>query len=375
MKIVVLTKRQYMRKDLLDDRYGRFWEIPQVLAARGHQVRGFTLSYEDKKEGPVDQGQPSPVTWASFNAGKPRAAGLWRFMKDVSRALRDDKPDIIWACSDSLYVIAGARLAKRHGALLVADLYDNFEAYDAARIPFVIPLFHQALRRADLITVVSDRLRDKIQGQIGSDAEVRTLVNGIPDGMFRPMNKADGRRRYNIPLDAPVLGCTGILTAERDGDFVLRAYQTLRTHIPDLHLLIAGARDTQIVVPDDKQIIDCGAVPQADLARIISSMDLAVIANNRTAFSEYTFPQRLYETLACGVPVLASQVGAVQDALRDYPACLFEPGNMDDFVSKAQSLLTDTVRPEIPLVNWPGQAGQLEGWMTQLLEVRGNEPR
>ena len=27
MKILVLTKRQYMGKDLLDDRFGRFWEL------------------------------------------------------------------------------------------------------------------------------------------------------------------------------------------------------------------------------------------------------------------------------------------------------------------------------------------------------------
>lgn len=371
MKVAVLTKRQYMRKDLLDDRYGRFWEIPQVLAARGHHVRGFTLSYEDKIEGPVEQGQPSPVAWTSYNTGRPRAAGFWRFINQVSRDLHRNPVDVIWACSDSLYVIAGARLARRHRTVLVADLYDNFEAYDAARIPFVTPLYRRAVRRADLVTVVSDRLGEKIRKEFCPQAEVRTLVNGIPDGMFRPMNKMDCRRRLGIPPEVPVIGCTGVLTAERAGDFVLRAYQALRRVIPEVHLLLAGARDEAIVVPQDKQVIDCGPVPQSELARILSCMDLAVIANNRTMFSEYTFPQRLYETLACGVPVLASRVGAVADALHAYPSCLFEADQIEDFVAKAQPLLTDPVFPGIPLVNWPGQAGKLEEWMAGLLEGRG----
>ena len=42
MKILVLTKRQYMGKDLLDDRFGRFWEVPLELAPP--DTRMFRLS-------------------------------------------------------------------------------------------------------------------------------------------------------------------------------------------------------------------------------------------------------------------------------------------------------------------------------------------
>ena len=47
MKILVLTKRQYMGKDLLDDRFGRFRELPLELAKLGHEVTGICLSYGD----------------------------------------------------------------------------------------------------------------------------------------------------------------------------------------------------------------------------------------------------------------------------------------------------------------------------------------
>ena len=79
MKILVLTKRQYMGKDLLDDRFGRFREIPLELARFGHQVLGICLSYRTKEEDQVedrDASSEATVVWHSFNIGKlvfPRA--------------------------------------------------------------------------------------------------------------------------------------------------------------------------------------------------------------------------------------------------------------------------------------------------------------
>jgi hypothetical protein len=38
MHIVVLCKRQYTNRDVIDDRYGRLWEIPAELAKARHCV-------------------------------------------------------------------------------------------------------------------------------------------------------------------------------------------------------------------------------------------------------------------------------------------------------------------------------------------------
>ena len=65
-KILVLTKRQYTHKDLLDDRFGRLREIPLELARRGHRVTGLCLSYRSREEDWVSDG---PVRWKSINAG------------------------------------------------------------------------------------------------------------------------------------------------------------------------------------------------------------------------------------------------------------------------------------------------------------------
>jgi len=75
LQILVLTKRQYMHKDLIDDRFGRFREIPLALAQMRHQVKGLCLSYQEKNEGWLKDG---PVLWKSINAGALKIVGLIR---------------------------------------------------------------------------------------------------------------------------------------------------------------------------------------------------------------------------------------------------------------------------------------------------------
>jgi hypothetical protein len=48
MHIVVLCKRQYTNRDVIDDRYGRLWEIPAELAKAGHCVTCVSISYATK---------------------------------------------------------------------------------------------------------------------------------------------------------------------------------------------------------------------------------------------------------------------------------------------------------------------------------------
>ena len=154
MRILVLCKRQYMNKDLLDDRYGRFREIPLALAQRGHPVSGLCLSYKEKKEGRTWDGN---VCWDSFNAGSGRLRGLIRYFATAVKEAQH--AEVIWACSDSFYGIIGLRAARKHGIPLVFDLYDNFEFYLAARLPVVKQLYRLAVRKADAVTCISAPLK------------------------------------------------------------------------------------------------------------------------------------------------------------------------------------------------------------------------
>ena len=97
-----------MRKDLIDDKFGRFREIPLALSQRGHQINGICLSYAPKREGYF---KDETVRWNSINATGMKLPGLIRFVHEASKAAKAS--DLIWACSDSIYGIMGYLLSKK----------------------------------------------------------------------------------------------------------------------------------------------------------------------------------------------------------------------------------------------------------------------
>lgn len=136
MRILVLTKRQYMARDLLNDRYGRFRELPLALSAIGHEVRGLCLSYRQRDESDVeDRESGGCVRWRSLNAQRLLDFGVNGYWRSINQLGLSSYFDVVWACSDAPHALLGVRAARRLGAKLVIDLYDNFESYGLTRLP------------------------------------------------------------------------------------------------------------------------------------------------------------------------------------------------------------------------------------------------
>jgi teichuronic acid biosynthesis glycosyltransferase TuaC len=168
MRILILTKRQYMGRDLLDDRYGRFRELSLALASKGHQVDGVCLSYRLRDEGTrKDSSAVGRVEWQSLNLLRlldPGAKGYWRA---IDRMTASGRPDVIWACSDAPHALLGLRAARRLGAKVVIDLYDNFESYGLTRLPGMRGALRRSVVEADGVTCVSQPLAEFVRDQYG----------------------------------------------------------------------------------------------------------------------------------------------------------------------------------------------------------------
>ena len=75
--ILFISKRQYTQKDLLDDKYGRLWEIPKGLSKIGFNIKGICLSYKKKRTGII---YAEPILWESVNVGNFILPGLIKYL-------------------------------------------------------------------------------------------------------------------------------------------------------------------------------------------------------------------------------------------------------------------------------------------------------
>jgi teichuronic acid biosynthesis glycosyltransferase TuaC len=370
LKILVLTKRQYMGKDLLDDHFGRFRELPLELARLGHDVRGLCFSYHAKSEGKCVDGDGSSgsgVTWDSVNLLNGYLPQIERYTRRALQICREFCPDIIWACSDAYHAIFGNWLAKRVGARCVIDLYDNFEAFNASRIPGVLPLFRRAVKAADGGTAFSRRLADHVARTYMRSKPISVIESGARPDLFYPRERAECRQYFGLPQDAEIIGTAGALDSSRGIEALFEAFERLSAEARDIHLALAGPRDHKQTIPVGPRIHDFNSLRHEEVSTFVNALDVAVVCYRHSAQGEYSFPQKAYEIIACRVPLVAAAVGSMNELLENYPDCLYEPENSASLADTIRHQLQAKTVIDMPIPSWADSAKQLSDFFQQIV--------
>ena len=361
-----------MGKDLLNDKYGRFYEIPAELARKGHKVTGLCLSYRYRDEILYDGGPPSPNTpaWYSVNLGIAAPIGILRYLRELDKIVDSIKPDVICGCSDAYHAIFARRAAKRHNIPLVIDLYDNFESYGATRVPGVRSGLARSLKMADGISVVSEPLRQHIIDQHGLTQPIIVLGNAIKGELFSPRDQANCRKRLGLPDDRILIGTAGALHRNRDIQTLYNAFEELRSDNNGIHLVLAGPRGKSAKMPTGEDVHDLGMLAHSDVAIMSSALDLGIICNTNSEFGRYCYPQKFFEILACRTPVIAAAVGALQEMLAPYGWALYQPGEPMSLASGIRELLANPRMPDLPIPDWETRASELESLLLGINDER-----
>jgi glycosyltransferase involved in cell wall biosynthesis len=364
LRVLVLTKRQYMNKDLLDDRFGRFREIPLALAKKGHLVRGICLSYARREQGCIPDG---PVLWQSINATPCKIPGLLIYILHAIKLARNS--DVIWACSDSFYGVIGCALGKMVSTPVVFDIYDNFGNFLVAKVPIAKQLYHWAIREADAITCLSKPFAKFLLKRFGRNQNVHSLEFAVRLDLFKPLDKKECRRSLRLPLDAVIVGTAGLLTKERDVHLLLQAFAQLKHTYRELHLALAGPRDGGLDIPADPRVHDLGVLSYEEVPSFLNCLDVGVVCYPRDDFGKYCFPQKTREFMACRIPLIASRVGALEELFSRHPEWLYEPGDVRSLIRTLETRLLDRRLDDDALPSWNDLADRLEAIMVHLKET------
>jgi teichuronic acid biosynthesis glycosyltransferase TuaC len=372
VRILVLTKRQYMAKDLLDDRFGRFRELPLELARLGHEVRGISLSYRPRAEGSIidcASCQNGQVIWHCLNLINGFVPALKSYFKHVRHLLEDFRPDVIWACSDAYHAIFGYRLSRQCQARCVIDLYDNFEAFGATKLPTVRPLFKTAVREADGVTCFSGRLAERIVQNYPRVKPTAVIESGVNIELFFPQDRLLCRQLLGLPEDATIIGTAGALYRNRGIDVLFRGFEILNAEDNNIHLALAGPRERRNFIPKSPNVHDLGILPWDRVPLLINALDVAVSCYRDSETGRYSFPQKAYEIIACQTPIVSAGVGTMIDLLASHPECLFEPDDPKGLAEAVRSQLGRPVPMDLKTPSWSDSAKQLEAFFLGLLQA------
>ena len=161
-----------------------------------------------------------------------------------------------------------------------------------------------AAERANGIVTVCNALKDEITGLGVVNKNIVALRNGVDLQRFHPTDRAAARAALGI--DGFTILSVGLLDPRKGHDIPIRALAEL----PDVRLMIAGSgpdlkklQDLAAASGVADRVVFLGPIPQTALAQYYNAADVLVLASSREGWANV-----LLESMACGTPVIASNV-------------------------------------------------------------------
>lgn len=161
------------------------------------------------------------------------------------------------------------------------------------------------------------------------------------------------REKYGIDNAESVIIYSGTFKKWKGVDYLVKAYAKLVNidRCKNTRLILVGGSTKDIgtierliddLCIDKKNIIIKGFVSQNEMIKLLALSDIGVIPNTKTAIGgKYTSPLKLFEYMAAGLAIIASDLPAMREVLDDGNAFFFEAEDSEDLTDKMCCLIGD----------------------------------
>jgi glycosyltransferase involved in cell wall biosynthesis len=251
--------------------------------------------------------------------------------------------------------VGGLRLARDEDRPFVTSYHTPTSEYADYLVPYspaakYVERASQAYERwffdqSDAVLAPSDDTRDHVVEEVGVDAPVHVVPNGVDTERFRPVETAAFRQTHDLgdPDDesaTPIVGYTGRHGFEKC-----------------LSELVAAADGMDVTVvfggdgPARESLEKQAASVDADV-RFLGFLDREEMPAFYSSLDAFAFPSPVetqglvaLEANACGTPVVGADAGALSNTIDDGATGYhFESGDVDDFRAAIRRTLRDRER-------------------------------
>jgi glycosyltransferase involved in cell wall biosynthesis len=181
----------------------------------------------------------------------------------------------------------------------------------------------RALNNATRVFSVSDSLKQLVVSLGADEHKIRVVGNGIDVKKFYPLDKTEIREQLNIPTNAKVLISVGGLVDRKGFHRVIEVLPELVAKYPDLiYLIVGGASAEGNIQKQLEEQVSClnleknvrflGTYSSEKLKEPLSAADLFVLATANEGWANV-----FLEAMACGLPVITTDVGGNKEVVCD----------------------------------------------------------
>jgi len=232
--------------------------------------------------------------------------------------------------------------------------------------------------RADRIICVSEPAKQQLVEVWRVDPEkISILPNGV-DIHFFGANHDPSIPRSQFGLnDSPIVSFVGSFQLWHGLEMLVESFAYVLSEIPQAKLLLIGDGPARQIVENkiselgiSQSVIIIGVVPHAEIPLLLSAVDVAIIPYPRLPQELWFSPLKLYEYMAAGKAIVASNYGQIADVIQDSEnGLLIKPGDVNGFAGAIIRLLKDPSEREGLGQNARRRAIEKHSWEQYLIKI------
>jgi len=245
----------------------------------------------------------------------------------LAKAIKSDDVDVVHTHGWGTF-LEGLMAARLAGAKAVIHGEHGIFLLDKQRRKTTYKIFS---RLVDQFLTVNEHLRQLLVGQFAIPGnKVRAIHNGVDTEHFCHIERLGNRLRDQLalPKETVLIGTVGRFCIEKDYATLLDAFALLVKKTPEVVLLLVGDGPLRCELEAkaeslnlSKKVIFFGA--SDDIPGLLNSMDVFVLTSTHEGL-----PNTILEAMSVGLPVVATRVGGIPEAVLDgETGLLVEPGN------------------------------------------------
>ena len=255
--------------------------------------------------------------------------------KMIQEGFAFDVIDTHWTYPD---ILSAYFLSKRYKKPFIVTVRGKEALYLSERGGRKL-ILDWCLRRASAVVALSPELADLVVNIGVERHKVRVILNGVDTGSFHQLDKIETRKKLGLPLDKKLLVAVGRLTEAKGHQHIIQSLPTLAfQHDVELHIIGGINPESDYSSSLKEQVAKLGlsnvffhnGMPHEQLLYWYNAADLFCLASHGEGC-----PNVVLEAMACGTPVVVTDVGAITD--------IVESGS-DGFIVKDLALLSETIK-------------------------------
>jgi L-malate glycosyltransferase len=325
-------------------------ELGKSLAQRGHKVHFITYALPMRLTGIGNNvGAMDYIDNIFYHEVEMSSYPLFEFplyemalASKMVEVTRYEKLDLIHAH----YAIPHASAALTAKNILGCDMkiVTTLHGTDITLVglePSFEPLMKYSIERSDAVTSVSEFLKKETIENYGVNKEITAIPNFIDTDVFRPVDSRQLRRLLAPNGEKILVHVSNFRAVKRVGDAIKAFKQVLDKGIKAKFLLVGDGPDRsecevlarELGIWQQTRFLG----KQAELSAILSASDVFIIPSGNESFGLAAL-----EAMACGVPVLSSDIGGLPEVNVDgKTGYIVKTGDVNALAERLHKLFTE----------------------------------